>query len=541
LDNKNYVAFGNKLYFAKGNQGYDVYAIEDGVAVFESNFSYSGTALNKLNSPTAGTAFQDEIVITDTEADRLIFVGENTVSLAIDHPTCITSSDHRIYVKTTDGIAIVEDKEVKSIISTDLEIVDMLCTDRLYVLAQDGVYTLLSGRLIKVFDVEGGIAFVFDNLFYVLTFDSVEAYDMDGNVNSLLSVDLEGVNRDLPLDLLTNSRGDVFVLFDNSIVLRFDWWLTMQINTGKLDHHICAVTTVDSNEYQYTAKSMFLKGDRLMFVTNENAVVSVTSPIYGQSRAERPDLSNLSPEFYATSKYSYFMGDKFVGSTARFVEENTTVLAYKIGNELYGMVDGEEGWFYNVDQQFSPDTSVAYTYRIVGDAKLYFNPEYDSYITPYEGCKNLNVVDDAAGYDNGSWYRVKYDGQLYFVKRDVLEKISPIGPVTPPPQQEEEVKADYGRAKASRAGEYVPLYSSIGGDVAISVKDGTRLEIIEKVGDYYKVKWDDGEYFVRQDQFKLDGLTTVQIVAIVLSIVVVMAGGLIFAVTSLTRKKEENR
>ena len=75
--------------------------------------------------------------------------------------------------------------------------------------------------------------------------------------------------------------------------------------------------------------------------------------------------------------------------------------------------------------------------------------------------------------------------------------------------------------------------------VVAQVTDGTRLEVIEKMGDYYKVKYNDTEVLIHKDHFKLDGLTTVQIIAIVLSVIVVLAGGLIFMVTSLSKKKEE--
>ena len=110
------------------------------------------------------------------------------------------------------------------------------------------------------------------------------------------------------------------------------------------------------------------------------------------------------------------------------------------------------------------------------------------------------------------------------------------------PEKPVEVKKEYGRAKASRAGELVPLYSDIeGNNVATEVTDGTRLQVVEKIGDYYKVIYNDSELYIRADQFKLDGLTTVQVIAIILSVIVVLTGALIFAITSATKKKEENQ
>ena len=67
------------------------------------------------------------------------------------------------------------------------------------------------------------------------------------------------------------------------------------------------------------------------------------------------------------------------------------------------------------------------------------------------------------------------------------------------------------------------------------------LEVVEKIGDYYKVIYENNEVLIHKDQFKLEGLTTVQIIAIILSVVVVLSGGLIFMVTSLSKKKEQNQ
>ena len=128
----------------------------------------------------------------------------------------------------------------------------------------------------------------------------------------------------------------------------------------------------------------------------------------------------------------------------------------------------------------------------------------------------------------------------------MLEWIAPSNPSTPSnPQEPEkpvEVKKDYGRAKASRAGELVPLFSVADNTIVVAeVTDGTRLEVVEQAGEYYKVIYNGTELLIRADQFKLEGLTTVQIIAIILSVVVVLAGGLIFMVTSLAKKKEENQ
>ena len=552
LTDKNYAVLGNKIYIAKGKDGYDVYAMSDDGLTFESNFSYGGEGLDKLNTPSHGIAFGDEIVVTDMGANRILFVGDNTVSLAIDTPTFVTASSERLYVKCADGIVVVDDKSIKNTIKTNFEIVDMLYADRLYVLAEDGVYTLISGSLIKVFDVEGGLAFDFNEHFYILknrrmevfeqdggtsttSIKTVEVYTVDGQVNELLSFDTPAIN---PVDFFVDEAGNVFVLDTANNLYCYDWLNVVKSKT--MDVLLTATCTpIESDDYTYTARSMFEYGNRLVFVTNENALVSVANPAKSVVERGAVTLDGLTPALYKTDYLTYFMSDENVGSTARFVGAETTVVAYEIAGKLYTKIGGVEGWIFGALDATA--NAVDGEYRTKSETKIFVNPEYSDCVTLSSRTK-VNIVDDACGYDGAKWYRINYNGKTYFVLRESLEKVPTIGPITPnPPQKEEEVKADYGRAKSTRAGEYVPLYESIGGDVAISVKDGTRLEIVEKVGDYYKVKCEGNEYFIHQDQFKLDGLTTVQIVAIVLSIVVVLAGSLVFAVTSLTRKKEENR
>ena len=65
------------------------------------------------------------------------------------------------------------------------------------------------------------------------------------------------------------------------------------------------------------------------------------------------------------------------------------------------------------------------------------------------------------------------------------------------------------------------------------------MEILEENGDYYYITVDGVSGYVLKNQVKLEGLTTVQIVSIVLAVLVMVAGSVIFAVTYYTRKKEK--
>ena len=533
ITQKQYAVLGNELYIARGADGFDVYTIAEGVLTFKSNFSYGGDGLDKLNDPTSAIQHGNDLVVADRGKNRLIFVGENTVSLAVDSPTLLASAGARLFVKSDGAIVVVENKSVKSTIETDLEIVDMLYKDRLYVLTKNGVYVLISGGLVKVFDTNDAVKFEYNHLFYVLTNSGVCTYNFDGSVNELTSFDF---NNFTAVDLFVNKDGNVIVLGDDNTLYEYSWQDVVKSKTMYVLLNPTS-TPLEFEGYEYTAKSMSAVKDNLVFVTAENALVSVQNPLDESTDVSvKPNLQGLAPEVFKTNATTYFMTDYTVGSTSRFVADGTTVLAYDVDGKLYTKIDGHEGWIFGAEALVP--TALSGEYRTKGETKIYLNPQYDEHLTLPSRTK-VTLVDDGAGYDGGKWWRISVDGKIYFVDKSSLEKVVSIGPIIPNNPSKEEVKADYGRAKASRAGELVPLYSS-NGNVATHVTDGTKLEIVEKVGDYYKVVYEEQEYLIHKDQFKLDGLTTVQVVAIVLSIVVVLAGTLVFAVTSLTRKKEEN-
>lgn len=78
-------------------------------------------------------------------------------------------------------------------------------------------------------------------------------------------------------------------------------------------------------------------------------------------------------------------------------------------------------------------------------------------------------------------------------------------------------------------------------DVIAQIVDGSKVEVLETLDDFYLVSFDGKMGYIRKSELKTDGLTTVQIVAIVLSIVVAIAGSAIFASVYITRKKPKTK
>ena len=539
LEDKNFAVCGSTLYVAKGEDGYDVYALENGTLTFTRNHSFGGDGLTKLNTPTDVTELGGNMVIADKGNNRILFVSDTVVSLGVASPEILTASDTRLYVVSEGKLLVIEDMTVKNEIIVTEKIVDMVYRDRLYVLTENGVYTLISGALIKVFDVTGGIAFDVDTHFYVLKEGSVSVISMGGKVNNLLSFDLDPT----PQDILVDKVGNVFVLDDNNTVHRYDWAKVIEKNTTE-NTVTFDTESLDFAGFTYTAINMNLIGDKLVFVTEENALISIDN-ILTTTTPARPDidLDGKTADVYTASDNTYILTNNLDGKTALEIEANVDFVAYEVDGLLYGKVDGVEGWIYNTTPSTSA-TAISGEYEAKEALVLYVNPDFDSNVIVNAGTR-FDGVDDASGYGDGKWMRVNYNGKTYFVESARVKKVVSVTPTPPPPVNDpiepEEVKVDYGRAKASRAGELVPLFSAETGEMIAAVKDGTKLEIVEKVGDYYKVKYEGTELLIHQDDFKLDGLTTVQIIAIVLSIVVVLAGGLVFMVTNITKKKEDTK
>ena len=138
-----------------------------------------------------------------------------------------------------------------------------------------------------------------------------------------------------------------------------------------------------------------------------------------------------------------------------------------------------------------------------------------------------------AGFDGGNWVVVEYNSKEYFANiNDFTAYVAPVvekGPV-------------YGRAKGSRVGGIVNVYQTPeeNSRVILEIADGAKVEILETLDNYYKVRVDDTVGYMAKDDVKLSGLTTVQIISIVLAILVLLAGSTVFAALYLTKKKSEN-
>ena len=173
------------------------------------------------------------------------------------------------------------------------------------------------------------------------------------------------------------------------------------------------------------------------------------------------------------------------------------------------------------------------TYTLAGGTALRTHPAADETLT-FESDALVTVTDDAAALDNGAWVRISYGGATYFVPADsVTEYVEPVP----------ERKQVFGRASADRAGGTVGIYSLPDSSSApvLEVVDGTRMEILDESGEYWLVSVEGTVGYAAKSDVELEGLTTVQIVSIVLCCAVAVTGVVIFVITWQARKKEKEK
>ncbi|MCQ2603372.1 MAG: SH3 domain-containing protein, partial [Clostridia bacterium] len=273
--------------------------------------------------------------------------------------------------------------------------------------------------------------------------------------------------------------------------------------------------------------------------TDENAIVSIEKGMSESAfvPSEKIVENDVKVGVILNDTIAYQEPNKY--DTAIAIPKDAEILIFDQTSTLSGYIQGvyRGKCVYIFDNGISTDkqnVEINQVYIATENLRAYKYPDSKEFVD-VERSQLVTVYDDAFGIGGDSWYRVKIDENLYFVLRSQVEEYSAPTPVG------DDTKAVYGRAKADRAGGEVNVYqySDETSTVLFKVTDGTKVEIIETVGDFYKVKYGENYGYMSKDEVKLDGLTTVQIVAIVLAVVVLAAGVVIFFITRKIKQDSE--
>ena len=202
----------------------------------------------------------------------------------------------------------------------------------------------------------------------------------------------------------------------------------------------------------------------------------------------------------------------------------------------YVYFDGKTGYIDASALSAVSPTEIGVRYTLAAGAPVLAHPVSDEPVTFAEEML-VTVTDDAALLDGGAWRRISYEGKQYFVSANDLTLYVEPEPEIPEPER------TFGRASADRPGGLINLYVAPDRSSAVlaEVVDGTRMEIVGESGDFWLVGFEGGIGYAAKSEIELEGLTTVQIVSIVLCCAVLVTGGVVFVVIWQTRKKEKEK
>ena len=503
-----------------------------------SSLRMTGNDAKHFNHPLDVVKLSNKLAVADSLNNRIAYFdasNELLSAFALDaEPYALAQNGGVLYIATAsqilklDGIYVEQRYDVTGVL-------DLVYLDKLYVLKADGVYTLASGEIGKLCDVQNPLAissaFQGSNVF-VLTADEIIVIDKNGNkLPTSLVGNFAGAKA-----LAVDYGGNPIVAYENKIEVYTNQIGSLSLkNTQNLD-----------GELRATLNSCALDDTTLYFTTDESFIGKVTldvetSDLYPDAGGQGEAIFVFPYSFKKATNLStaYILpfdkrkeGIGFATDETYIVFEGANApdgywLAYNAGHVFFV----PQNAFENVaTQALSGEYVATKETRLNGFLP---NWPHETDVVLQEG-EHVNFVSTTAGYDGGAWVIVRYNNTEYFAKQgDFAEYVAPVP----------ERKTEYGRAKGSRVGGVVNVYQSADESsvVILEVADGTKLEILDEQGDFYQVKIGETIGYMRKGDVELGALTSVQIVAIVLAIAVLLAGTTIFAAIYLTKKKSENR
>lgn len=531
-----FFAFGNKIYVANGDDGFAVYTIDitNKTATLTSQFSMTGDGLDKLSYPTAVNYDGNKFVVADKGNNRVLFVGDTAYSINLNGVDNVAIGNSKIYASTTNTISIISNGEITSTFECSENIVDITYGNSLLVLGESKLFALIGGKLETLSSVENGKAIATSengDLIYVLKNDKISTFNSNGE-KVLFDVAVSGI------DLAVDYAGNAYILQNDGTTLIVNMRQAVE-NIISAEEQNFDVVILENENLVATPNSISFFDGKLYFTTDENAVVSIQKGVSASTFIPSQNIEESTLKAGTVSSDTIAFADANKYDTGSTISAGTDILIFDQTSTLSGYIQGvyRGKTVYIFDNGITCDkqnNDINQVYKATENLRAYKYPDGKDFIN-VERSQLVTVIDDAFGIESGKWYRVKIDDKVYFVERSQLEEYSAPTPVG------NDKKAVFGRAKANRAGGEVNVYQYTDetSTVLFKVTDGTKVEIIETVGDFYKVKYGDEFGYMEKDDVKLDGLTTVQIVAIVLAVVVLATGVIIFFITRKIKQDSE--
>jgi len=532
-----FCAFGDSLFTIEGKKivTYALQKNDGGEYIgFEqvSTISMAGSDAYHLDAPLDVTRANGKIAVADSYNMRIGFISGKPSMESVkltSSPLRLTSDGVNVYALCENGTVVKTDGSTVTQSSEAEDAVDIAFLDKLYILKNDGLYASIGGDIYKLADIANGRRISCDkngsNL-YILKDDGISVFGKGGESLAFLPADLSEA-KDFAVDYI----GNFTVLYADRIVAYANRALSIEPTSQ----------TQFISSVRATANSLHIDGHSLYFTADECLVGRMT---VDSVTADEYEPSRYTPDAQGGYKFAKLKNPSFALPADGRVDgmysaPTETLMMLDDADGLadgfrYALLDGNFFIVYESDfDEVATETSNG-DYAANCDTFLYALPGVESTKIEIKQNTRFSLHADCADFENSVWWRVSYNESIYFVKAaDCVEYIY-IAP---------EVEKLYGRAKANRVGGLVNIYdqASTDSEMLTQIVDGTKVEIIETLDDFYLVRHDATVGYMLRSEVKIGGLTTVQIIAITLAAFVAVSGICIFIVIEVTKKKEEQR
>ncbi len=522
-----FFAYGNRVFTIE-NKSVVVYTLSNDKSSLSrtTSITMTGSDAYHLDNPVDLCAAGDGYIVADKNNSRLATIDKSgvlTEQKLEDTPLALTSSERDVYCVFQDRIDRISSGETTKTYSLS-GVIDIAYSDKLYALAQGGVYTAIGNSLIKIFDVHNGkrIATAKNGAnVYVLTADSVLCIDRNGS--KLFDV----ANADFAeaVDFAIDYTGKAYVAFKDKIVTYYaNQSQTIAVNAANLKASITSVC-LDGENVVFTAEESFVGMLNVHATTKQN--FSATLPTLERSEYYFATANDGALEYSWDGRLE---NTQLASSDVYLVIDKAIEGANE--NLRYALVGDKLAIVSKDDFEKAETTALNGEYVAKEDVTLYALPYSQSGAIEIKSGEKVTRISDVAGYDNAKWTIVSYGENTYFVNSSAIEEYVEVV---------DEKDKVYGKANADRVGGMVNVYAAAdkNSEVIIQIVDGSKVEVLQTLDDFYLVSFDGKVGYIEKEHLKINGLTTVQIVAIVLAIIVALAGSAIFASIYLTRKNGE--
>ena len=558
-------AYNNNLYLTDTrNHSVIVYSVLGSQAIYKTTICKTGSSLGKFNTPTSVYAHGSTVIVADKLNNRVqVFNTNGDLSNSHNFLSWDTSKAPETIVEYSGTYFVVANNSVYRVNGNQVTIYDTFnsptslaidCFGTIYVTDGNKIYSKgFNDSAFKEFLSAPSCDITVSpkgSVLYVLTNNTISAYD---SLGSLI------FTSNLQSELSSNAKFDTDVsgtayIIDNRKLYKYSR------SVSSFDFEYQKDILLDSKAISPTSISLSLGGTIYLTDSTNHCVYSISSEdantsVYNPNSFSAPTnvyekTPITAPAGYvkvnSTDAFAYDFAQSF--ENARIVPANTLLLLLdndKVNDFYYVYYQGKDCYIHSsyVTEQATQSFS-SYDGFALHSTKLYKYPVID--VTNSFALENISngtlfkVVGNAGEYTstnlNGltvSWNEVLYNGKIYYITRNNIAKAN----------VNREVDYGYAKLLSDTVGKKVLLYALPDESSAIlgEYTDGTEVKLmsaLDTASTFTEVKIGDKIGYVRTSQLTTNGLTTAQIVILVL---ILIGGASSVTILIINRKMHRSR